>query len=327
MKDDPTLRVSLRLMAAALLLAAASVAPAQEYPIKPVRVIVPFPPGGGTDLMARVVVQKLGETVGGTFIIDNRGGAGGSIGSDVAAKSPPDGYTILVVSGAHAINPSLYPKLPYDTVRDFAPITMITSGPGLLVVHPSVPAKTVKEFVALARSRPGQLNFASAGTGTPPHLAGELFKTMTGVSMVHIPYKGNGPAYVDLLAGHVPVMFPTIPTAIPQVRAGRIRALAVTSAKRTEIVPELPTISESGVPGYEVSSWYGLLAPAGTPAAIVSRLQQGVAKALRLPDVGQKLKADGLDLVGSTPEQFGAAIKTEIVKWAKVVKASGAKVE
>jgi tripartite-type tricarboxylate transporter receptor subunit TctC len=292
-----------------------------------VRVIVPFPPGGGTDLMARVVVQKLGETVGGTFIIDNRGGAGGSIGSDVAAKSPPDGYTILVVSGAHAINPSLYPKLPYDTVRDFAPITMITSGPGLLVVHPSVPAKTVKEFIALAKSRPGQLNFASAGTGTPPHLAGELFKTMTGVSMVHIPYKGNGPAYVDLLAGHVPVMFPTIPTAIPQVRAGRIRALAVTSARRTEIVPELPTISESGVPGYEVSSWYGLLAPAGTPLAIVNRLQQGVAKALRLPDVGQKLKADGLDLVGSTPEQFGATIKTEIVKWAKVVKASGAKVE
>lgn len=311
----------------AALMYLAGAAWAQDYPAKPVRVIVPFAPGGGTDLMARVVVQKLGETLGGTWVIDNRGGAGGTIGSDLAAKSPPDGYTLLVVSGAHAINPSLHARLPYDTERDFAPITMITSGPGLLVVHPSLPARTVKEFIALAKARPGQLNFASAGIGTPPHLAGELFKTMAGIGMVHVPYKGNGPAYIDLLAGHVPVMFPTIPTAIPHVRAGKIRALAVTTAKRTAIVPELPTISESGVPGYDTSSWYGLLAPAGTPAAIVSKVQQGVARVLRSPEVGQKLKADGLELVGNTPEQFAAAIKSEIAKWAKVVKASGAKVE
>ena len=308
-------------------LAVAGGAFAQDYPTKPVRVIVPFPPGGGTDLMARMVVQKLGEVMGGTYVIENRGGAGGTVGSEVAAKSAPDGYTLLVVSGAHAINPSLYPKLPYDTLRDFAPVTMMTAGPGLLVVHPSLPAKSVKEFIAIARSRPGQLDFASAGIGTPPHLAGELFKTMTGINMVHIPYKGNGPAYVDLLAGHVPVMFPTIPTAIPYVRAGRIRALAVTSAKRTEIVPELPTISEAGVRGYEVTSWYGLLAPAGTPAAIVSRVQQGIAKVLRSPDVSQRLKADGLDLVGNTPAEFAATIRSEIAKWAKVVKASGAKVD
>jgi tripartite-type tricarboxylate transporter receptor subunit TctC len=260
-------------------------------------------------------------------VIDNRGGAGGSIGTEVVAKSPPDGYTLLIVSGAHAINPGLYRKLPYDSVRDFAPVTMLTSGPGLLVVHPSVPAKTVKEFIALAKARPGQLNYASAGIGTPPHLAGELFKTMAGVNIVHVPYKGNGPAYTDLIGGHVSVMFPTIPTAIPHVRAGKLRALAVTTRSRTAIAPELPPISESGVPGYDVSSWYGLLAPAGTPAAVVSRLQREIAKVLRLPDVGEKLTAQGLDLVGNTPEEFAAVIKSEIVKWAKVIKASGAKAD
>lgn len=312
---------------AALALASGATALAQEYPAKPIRVVVPFPPGGGTDLMARTVMQKLGESLGATMVIDNRGGAGGSIGSDIVAKSPADGYTVLIVSGAHAINPSLYQKLPYDSVRDFAPVTMFTSGPGLLVVHPSVPAKTVKEFIALAKSRPGQLNYASAGIGTPPHLAGELFKTMAGVDIVHVPYKGNGPAYTDLIGGHVSVMFPTIPTAIPHVRAGKLRALAVTTRSRTPIAPELPSISESGVPGYDVSSWYGLLAPAGTPAAVVARLQREIAKVLQLPDVGEKLTAQGLDLVGSTPEAFAAVIKSEIVKWAEVVKASGARAD
>jgi tripartite-type tricarboxylate transporter receptor subunit TctC len=312
---------------AALMLVFGATALAQEYPAKPIRVVVPFPPGGGTDLMARSVMQKLGESLGATMIIDNRGGAGGSIGSDIVAKSPADGYTLLIISGAHAINPSLYPKLPYDSVRDFAPVTMFTSGPGLLVVHPSVPAKTVKEFIALAKSRPGQLNYASAGIGTPPHLAGELFKTMAGVDIVHVPYKGNGPAYTDLIGGHVSVMFPTIPTAIPHVRAGKLRALAVTTRSRTPIAPELPPISESGVPGYDVSSWYGLLAPAGTPAAVVSRLQREIAKVLRSPDVGEKLTAQGLDLVGSTPDAFAAVIKSEIMKWAKVVKASGARAD
>ena len=323
-----TTRRSWSIAAAALAAAVfAATAQPQDYPAKPIRVVVPFPPGGGTDLMARTVVQKLGESLGATVVIDNRGGAGGTIGTEAAAKSPPDGYTLLVVSGAHAINPSLYRKLPYDTVRDFAPVTMFTSGPGLLVVHPSVPARTVKEFIALAKSRPGQLNYASAGIGTPPHLAGELFKTMAGVDMVHVPYKGNGPAYTDLVGGHVSVMFPTIPTAIPHVRAGKLRALAVTTRQRTAVAPELPTISESGVPGFDVSSWYGLLAPAGTPAAVVTRLQREIAKVLRLPEVGEKLVAQGLDLVGNTPEEFAAILKSEIAKWAKVVKASGARVD
>jgi tripartite-type tricarboxylate transporter receptor subunit TctC len=277
--------------------------------------------------MARTVVQKLGESLGATIVIDNRGGAGGTIGTELVAKSPPDGYVLLVVSASHAINPGLYRKLPYDSVRDFAPVTMLTSGPGLLVVHPSVPVRTVKEFIALARSRPGQLNYASAGIGTPPHLAGELFKTLAGVDIVHVPYKGNGPAYTDLIGGHVSVMFPTIPTAIPHVRAGKLRALAVTTRSRTAITPELPTISESGVPGYDVSSWYGLLAPAGTPAAAVARLQREIAKVLRLPDVSEKLMAQGLDLVGNTPEEFAAILKSEIAKWAKVVTASGARVD
>lgn len=305
----------------------AAAAQPQEYPAKPIRVVVPFPPGGGTDLMARTVVQRLGESLGATVIIDNRGGAGGTIGTDFVARSSPDGYTLVVVSGAHAINPSLYPKLQYDSVRDFAPVTMLTSGPGLLVLHPSVPARTVKEFIALAKSRPGQLHFASAGIGTPPHLAGELFKTMTGVDIVHVPYKGNGPAYTDLIGGHVSVMFPTIPTAIPHVRAGKLRALAVTTRQRTAIAPELPTLSESGVPGYEVSSWYGLLAPAGTPAAVISTLQREVVKVLRSPDISEKLMAQGLDIVGNTPEEFAGVIKSEIAKWAGIVKASGARVD
>jgi len=305
----------------------AATAQPQDYPAKPIRVVVPFPPGGGTDLMARTVVQKLGESLGATIVIDNRGGAGGTIGTELVAKSPPDGYVLLVVSASHAINPGLYRKLPYDSVRDFTPVTMLTSGPGLLVVHPSVPVRTVKEFIALARSRPGQLNYASAGIGTPPHLAGELFKTLAGVDIVHVPYKGNGPAYTDLIGGHVSVMFPTIPTAIPHVRAGKLRALAVTTRSRTAITPELPTISESGVPGYDVSSWYGLLAPAGTPAATVARLQREIVKVLRLPDVSEKLMAQGLDLVGNTPEEFAAILKSEIAKWAKVVTASGARVD
>ena len=300
---------------------------AQDYPAKPIRLVVPFPPGGGTDFMARVIMQKVGEGMNGTVVVENRGGAGSSIGTDIVAKSPADGYTLLVVSGAHAINPSIYSKLPYDSVRDFAPVTMFVSGPQLLVVHPSVPVKTVKEFIALAKSRPGQINYASAGTGTPPHLAGELFKSMAHVNIVHVPYKGHGTAYVDLIGGHVSVMFPNVSTATAHVRAGRLRALAVTTKTRTPAAPELPTISESGVPGYEVSSWYGLLAPAGTPAAIVTRLQREVAKVMHAPDVAEKLTSQGLDIVGSTPEEFAALIKTEITKWAKVAKASGAKAD
>ena len=314
-------------LCAATLIAGSGVVMAQEYPANAIRVVVPFPPGGGTDYMGRVVMQKVGESLGTTVVIDNRGGAGSSIGTEIVARSPADGYTVLIISGAHAINPSIYAKLPYDSVRDFAPVTMFASGPALLVVHPTVPAKSVKELIALARARPGQLNYASAGIGTPPHLSGELFKTMAGIDMVHVPYKGNGPAYTDLIGGQVTVMFPNVSTAMAHVRAGKLRALAVTTKYRTPSAPELPTISEAGVPGYDVSSWYGLLAPAGTPPAVVSKLQTEIARVLRSPDVSKNLTSQGLDLVGNTPEEFSAIIKSEIVKWAKVAKASGAKAE
>ena len=314
-------------LCAATLIAGSGVVMAQEYPAKAIRVVVPFPPGGGTDYMGRVVMQKVGESLGTTVVIDNRGGAGSSIGTEIVARSPADGYTVLIISGAHAINPSIYAKLPYDSVRDFAPVTMFASGPALLVVHPTVPAKSVKELIALARARPGQLNYASAGIGTPPHLSGELFKTMAGIDMVHVPYKGNGPAYTDLIGGQVTVMFPNVSTAMAHVRAGKLRALAVTTKNRTPSAPELPTISEAGVPGYDVSSWYGLLAPAGTPPAVVSKLQTEIAKVLRSPDVSKNLTSQGLDLVGNTPEEFSAIIRSEIVKWAKVAKASGARAE
>jgi tripartite-type tricarboxylate transporter receptor subunit TctC len=227
--------------------------------------IVPFPPGGGTDYFGRIVAQRLTENLGTTFVVDNRSGAGGIVGTELAAKSKPDGHTIVLVSTSHAINPSLHKRLPFDAVRDFSPVTMLASGPLLLVVHPSLPVRSVKELIALAKARPGMLTVASAGNGTPPHLAVELFRTMTHVDMVHVPYKGNGPAYTDLISGQVPVMFPSIATALPIVKSGRVRALAVTSARRSQIAPELPTIAEAGVPGYELSSWYGLLAPASNP--------------------------------------------------------------
>jgi tripartite-type tricarboxylate transporter receptor subunit TctC len=308
-------------------LGAPAAAFAQDYPAKPIRVVVPFPPGGGTDIIARLVTQKITERLGANFLIDNRPGAGGAIGAEVVAKAPPDGYTIAVVSSSHAINPSLYKKLSYDAARDFAAVTLIVSGPGLLVVHPSVPAKTVKELIAFARSRPGQIYYASAGNGTPPHLAAELFKTMTGISMVHVPYKGNTMAYADLVSGQVSVSFPTIVSALPFVRAGRLRGLAVTSAKRAAIVPELPSISEAGVPGYDSATWFGMLAPAGTPAAIVAKLHQETTRAIQLPDTRSRFLEQGLEPVGNRPEEFAAIIIADMAKWAKVVAASGMKID
>jgi tripartite-type tricarboxylate transporter receptor subunit TctC len=299
----------------------------QEYPSKPIRVVVPFPPGGGTDIVARMLTQKMAETLGASFVIDNRSGAGGTIGTEIVARSAPDGYTLAMVSGSHSINPSLYKKLPYDAVKDFSPISLVVSGPGILVVHPSLPTRNVKELIALAKSKPGQLNYASAGNGTPPHLAAELFKLMAGLDIIHVPYKGNTQAFPDLISGQVLMSFPTIPSAIPHVRAGRLRALAVTSRLRSHTVPDIPTIAESGLSGYEASSWYGLLAPAGTPAAIVARLRQEVAKTLQLTDIREKVSSQGLDPVGDTPEEFTAVIQAEIPKWAKVVRASGARAD
>jgi tripartite-type tricarboxylate transporter receptor subunit TctC len=290
-------------------------------------VIVPFPPAGGTDIIARLLATKISERLGVNFVIDNRPGAGGSIGAEIVARAPADGYTILIASSSHTINPAVYKKLGYDAARDFAPVSLITSGPGILVVHPSVPATTVKELIALAKSKPGQLNYASAGNGTPPHLAGELFKSMAGVDLVHVPYKGNIPAFADMFAGLVSVSFPTITSGLPPVRAGRLRGLALTSSKRSSIAPDLPTIAESGLPGYEATTWYGMLAPAGTPPAVVAKLYDSVAEVLKTSDMRDKLLAQGLEPVGSTPAEFTAMIAAEIPKWRKVVAAAGVKVE
>jgi len=311
-----------------LLLAASLAAHAQDYPAKPVRWVVPFPAGGPLDIVARVIGVRLSETWGQPVIVDNRPGAGGNIGAEVVAKSAPDGYTIVMGAlSTHAVNVSLFRKLPYDPVRDFAPVTLISEVPNVLVVNPAVPAKTVAEFIAYARANPGKLNFASGSTGSAGHLAGELFKTMARVDMTHVPYKGAAPAVTDLLAGQVQLMFDNLASALPNIRAGRLRALAVTTKKRSAFVPELPTIAESGLPGFDVSTWFGVMAPAATPRPIVNRLHDGIVRALAQPDVKERLAAMGAEPVGDTPEQFGAFVKSEIAKYAKVVKDSGARVD
>jgi len=317
------------LSAALLAVFAANTACAAEgaYPERPVRVIVTFPPGGGTDIVARMVFQKVSERSGAAFIIDNRGGAGGTIGTELAAKAVPDGYTIVVVSGSHTINPSLYKKLPYDSVRDFAAVGMLVTGPGLLVVHPSLPARNVRELIALARGAPGKLLYASAGNGTPPHLAAELFKLMTNTQIGHVPYKGNAQAMTDLIAGQTALSFPTIPSALPHVQTAKLRALGVTSARRVSALPDIPAIAEAGVPGYDGSAWYGVLAPAGTPPAIIVRLSTELQSALRAPDLKEKLVAQGLEPASYAPEEFSALIVAELAKWSKVVAASGVKID
>jgi tripartite-type tricarboxylate transporter receptor subunit TctC len=301
---------------------AATVICAQPYPNKAIRFVVPFPPGGGTDIVARTVTTKLSETLGVPVVVDNRGGAGGTIGTELVARAAPDGYTLVLVSGSHVINPSIYQKLPYD----FSPITLLVSAPGVLVVNPLVPAKNVQELIQLAKSKPGQLNYASAGSGTPPHLAAELFKAMAGVDIIHVPYKGNAQALTDVLGGYVSLTFPTMPSALPHVKNGKLRALGVTSAQRSRSAPEIPTIAESGVPGYEASSWYGVLAPASTPPAIVNKLHDAILNLLQLQDVKERLFGQGLEPSGETPEQFTKRIEREIQKWSKVVKATDARV-
>jgi tripartite-type tricarboxylate transporter receptor subunit TctC len=315
--------------ALAALLALASVgAHADTYPSKPIKLIVPFPAGGTTDIVARTIGQELTKTWGQQVIVENRPGAGGNIGSEAVAKAPADGYTLLMGTvGTHGINASVYKKLPYDAVKDFAPITLATSVPNILVVHPALPVKSVKELIAYAKANPGKLNFASSGNGTSIHLAGELFKTMTGVQMTHVPYKGSAPALTDLLGGQVQLMFDNMPSALPHVKTGKLRALAVTAAKRSPATPDLPTIAESGVPGFEATSWFGLLAPAGTPKEIVTKLNKEVVRILKTPDVKERLLAQGAEPVGNSPEQFAGHIKAEIVKWRKVVEVSGAQVD
>ena len=300
---------------------------AQNYPAKPIRMIVAYPPGGGTDIVGRMVAQKLAGNFGQTVVIDNRGGAAGNIGSEIAARSAPDGYTVLMGNVApNAINVSLYARLAYDPVRDFAPVSLVASTPNILVVQPSLPVKAVSDLVALAKARPGALNYPSAGLGSSSHLAGELFDSIAAVKMVHIPYKGGGPALTDLLGGQVQLMFATMPAAMPHVRSGRLRAIAVTSAKRSQAMPELPTIGET-LQGYEASTWYGLLAPAGTPRAIVMALHAEIVKILRVAETKERLLAQGFEPVGGTPAEFGAYIKAEIAKWAAVIKAAGIRAE
>jgi tripartite-type tricarboxylate transporter receptor subunit TctC len=301
---------------------------AQPYPAKPIRLIVPYPPGGGTDIVGRIVAQKLSESLGQQVVVDNRGGATGSIGAELASKSPPDGYTILMGNIApNAINVSLQPKLPYDPVADFAPVSLAAATPNILVVHPTLPVKTVKELIALAKMRPGELNYPSAGVGSSSHLAGELLAILTGIKIVHIPYKGGGPAMIDTISGEMQMMFATMPAAMPHVKAGRVRPVAVTTAKRSGTLPELPTIAETGIKGYEASTWYGVLAPAKTPRPIVERLHGEIVRMLAVPDMRERLAAQGFEPVGSTPEEFAAYIKSEIVKWGKVIRTAGIKAE
>jgi len=314
-------------LALALGLATALPSHAQSYPSKPVRVYVGFPSGGPSDILGRLVAQKLGEATGQQFLVDNRSGASGMIAAELTVKAPPDGYTLLVVPATHSVNPSLYKKIAFDTQKDFTAVSLIAEGPFILVVHPSLPAKSVQELIALARRNPGQLNYASAGIGGLPHLAGELFKTTTGIRMNHIPYKGAAPATVDLVAGHVTIMFNNMLSALPQVKGGRLRALAVTTGKRSAAVPGIPTIAESGAKDYEVSGWYGVLAPAGLNAEALSRLNTETNRAMRQPDVIKRLSAEGVDAVASTPEEFAARIRREIEKWGAVVRASGATAE
>jgi len=297
------------------------------YPAKPIRVIVGFPPGSGADITARVIGAKAGEALAQQVIVDNRPGAASNIAAELSAKAPPDGYTLFIGTVANTINATLYPKLPFDFARDFAPVALTTAAPNVLVVHPSVPAKSVKELVALAKSRPGQLNFASSGTGTAPHLSGELFKALAGVNLVHIPYKGSPPAVTDLMAGEVALMFSPSSTVLPHVKSGRLRALAVTTASRLPSLPDLPTVAESGLKGYETITWFGFVAPAKTPPAVVTRLNAEIVKVLALPDVRNQFGIQGIEVLGGTPEQFASTIRDEIAKWAKVIRLSGAKAE
>jgi tripartite-type tricarboxylate transporter receptor subunit TctC len=301
---------------------------AQTYPAKPIKYVVPFPPGGTTDTLARIISTKLTDALGQQVIIENRGGAGGNIGSDVVAKSAPDGYTILGGTiSSHAINVSLYPNMPYDPVRDFVPITLIGTNANVLIVHPSNPANSVAELVAYAKANPGKVAFASAGSGTSQHLSGELFKSLAKIDITHIPYKGSAPAITDLMGGQVTMMFDTLIVAAPQIKAGKVKALAVTSSKRVAGFDQIPTMMEGGVAGYEVVSWQGIFAPAKTPPEIVKRLNAEIVKIINMPDVRERFAGLGLEPVGNSSEEFGAFQKAEIVKWAKVIKDGGVKVD
>ena len=298
-----------------------------SYPNKPVKVVVPYPAGGATDIAARVVFQQVSEATGQQFILDNRAGAGGNIGAEAVAHAPADGYTLLVATTAHAINMSLFSNLRYDVIKDFTPVSLLTQGPLVLVATPGFAANNVSELIALAKAKPNTLNFASSGNGQSTHLSGELFNTMSGIKLSHIPYKGSAPALTDVMAGQVPLMFDTMLSAMPFVNSGKLKALAVTSSSRSPVAPNVPTIAESGLPAYEVFAWNGLLAPAGTPKPVLARLSEELKKAMQLPQVKDKFSAQGFAPSWNSPEQFGKFLQNEVTKWAITVKASNAKVD
>lgn len=306
--------------------AASPLAHAQTYPSKPIRFLVGFPPAGTNDIVARLVAQKVSEQVGQTLIVENRGGANTAIATELGARATPDGYTILLNAPGHATNPALM-KLNFDPVKDFAFVTLIAEAPNLIVVHPSLPARTVKELIAVSKKNPGQINFGSSGTGTTVHLSAELFQHMTGVKWVHIPYKGGGPAVIELMAGQTQIYFGNLPTVIGYARAGKLRPIAVTGSKRAASTPDIPTVAESGVPGFDVTAWYGVSVPAKTPKAVVDRLNTEFVNAIRAPDLRDRLVKAGADPVGNTPEQYAAFVQNEIAKWGKVIKAAGIKGE
>jgi tripartite-type tricarboxylate transporter receptor subunit TctC len=315
-----------RLLLLAVLLTIAHPVLAQAYPSKTIRFIVGFPPGGTNDIVARLIAPKLAEELGQQVVVDNRGGANTAIASELLVNSPADGHTILMNAPGHATNPALI-KLNFDSIRDFAFITLIAESQNLLSVHPSFPPRTVKELIAFSKKRPGEINYGSSGIGTTVHLSAELFQFMTGTKWVHVPYKGGGPGLVALMSGEVSMYFGNVPTVVRQVRAGKLRAIAVTGPKRSSAAPEYPTIKESGIPGYEVTSWYGLAAPAKTPRAVVDRLNNAVVRAVNSPEIRERLQGLGADGVGNTPEQYAAFVKDEIAKWGKVIKAAGIKGE
>jgi tripartite-type tricarboxylate transporter receptor subunit TctC len=317
-----------RLAAALAALAATSLALAQPYPVRSIKMIVPFPPAGSTDISARAVAGKLGERLGQAVIIENRPGAGGNIGTDVAAKAPPDGYTLIVGTvGTHAINSSLYSKMPYDHIRDFAPVVLLSTTPNVLVMSPSFPANSVADVIRLAKSKPGELNFASSGAGTSIHLSGEMFKSMAGLDMTHIPYKGSAPMLIDLMSGQVNMAFDNLSASMVHIKAGKLKALATTGATRSAALPDLPTVSEAGLPGYESTSWNAVFVPAGTPREVIDKLNREINAILQSPETRKYFAEQGAEAGGGTPEQLGALVRSETVKWSKVVKDSGAKVD
>jgi tripartite-type tricarboxylate transporter receptor subunit TctC len=321
------LAIACATVALALTLPAVAQAPA-GYPSKPVKLVIPFPPGGPLDTVGRTIAQKLSEAWGQSVVVDNRPGAGGNIGADLVAKSAPDGYTILMGAlSTHAVNPSLYTKMPYDAIADFAPITLVAVTPNVLVVNAALPVNSAKEFVAYAKANSGKLAFGSGSNGSAGHLAGELFKVDTGTDITHVPYKGGAPATQALLAGDTQFMFDNLANAMPHVKAGKLKALAVTTAERSKLAPELPTMAEAGLPGFDISTWFGLFAPAGTPKEIVAKWNAEVTKILKSPEMRERLIAQGAEPAPTTPEQFAAFVKSEIPKYAKIIKASGAKVD